>query len=136
MRTVRRALIAAAIVALPLALGSTAVGQSEAPLDPMGADFWTGTWTETGGAPGVDTSHADYTESLGRIARGEATADDPRMVGTWTLVTNVHFAAQPRAGRGGYRHRERGRHGSTTTRAPGSGHSPTTAASRAATSCT
>ena len=35
MRTVRLSLIAAAIVALPLALGSSVMGQSEEPLDPI-----------------------------------------------------------------------------------------------------
>ena len=87
-------LIAAAIVALPLGIGSTAVGQSEAPLDPMGANYWTGTWTYAeGGTPTSETPMAGYTEILGSEILGEVEADDPRISGTMRYVQTVHSAA-------------------------------------------
>ena len=98
--TRKLSLVAAIVAALATWSGASVVAQSEAPLDPMGASYWTGTWKETGGDPGVDTERAGYTESLGRIARGEATTDDSRMVGTWTLVTNLHFADSREPGEG------------------------------------
>jgi hypothetical protein len=87
-----RAMVGALITA-GLVLGAAAAsGQSEEPLDQMGANFWTGTWTSTDFEPGVETARDGYTENLGGIAYGEVEADDPRMVGKWAQVNNVHFA--------------------------------------------
>jgi hypothetical protein len=100
MRMFRLPAIEAAIVALALSLGSSAVGQSDAPPGPMSATFWTGRWTFTGGEPGIETSRPGYTEVLGAIVRGDVAADDPRMVGTWTQVYNFHSAAGEGSGDG------------------------------------
>lgn len=92
MRPFRLPLVQAAILALAFSLGARVAGQSEAPAEPAGAAFWIGTWSYTGGEEGVGTAQPGYTELLGGIVRGAVAADDPRMVGTWTQVNNVHLA--------------------------------------------
>ena len=92
MRTYRRSLIAVTVVALVIGAASPAVGQSEEPMDPMGANYWTGTWTRTESQSGVATEHSAYTELLGEVVHGVVEADDPRMAGAWTQINNVRFA--------------------------------------------
>ena len=95
MRTLRLSLITAAILALALGLDGPAAGQSEAPLDPMAANHWAGTWTY------IEDSSTSVGESTGptyNTSRGEVTADDPRMVGTMTEVWNTLAMASGESG--------------------------------------
>src|SRR5262245_9159462 len=93
MRTLRLSLISAAIVALPLGWGPSALSQSEAPLDPMGASAWTGTWTSIGGQDGETSEDGGYTEILNSSGTATVTSSDPRIAGTWTAVQNVRITS-------------------------------------------
>ena len=96
MRIVRVSPIAATCVALVLGLGSTALGQSEEPADPMGASFWTGTasFIEGSFTPPVDESEGPaFGEVLGIGRRIDVAADDPRIAGTMTQVQNARLSS-------------------------------------------
>jgi hypothetical protein len=93
-------MITATVVALVVGLASPAVSQSGNPTDPMGANYWTGTWTRTDAEPGVTTEHTGYTESLGEVVHGVVEADDPRMAGAWTQINNIRFAPSREPGEG------------------------------------
>jgi hypothetical protein len=93
MRTLRLSLIAAIVLILPVGFGPPALGQSEEPRDPMGANYWTGTWAGTGGEAGEVASGPGYSEALGVVTRGEVAADDTRIAGTMTQVHNLREAA-------------------------------------------
>ena len=82
-RTVRLGLIAAILAALPVGLGVSVSGQSEAPPDPMGASRWTGTWTWSFSSGGVDTRGGDYIDQQW-TRHGVVAATDPRIAGDWT----------------------------------------------------
>jgi hypothetical protein len=89
------ALVAAIASAVLVLSGATAVGQSEEPLDPMGAAHWTGTWTfnEDGAEyEGVQTQHDGYKAIAGLIWPGVVAADDPRMAGRWIQEEHVYLA--------------------------------------------
>ena len=83
MPSTRLAATAAALVVLATGFGSAALGQSEAPLDPMGASFWTGTWTGTSMDEPVESSGDGYTDTLVTVY-GVVEASDPRIEGDWT----------------------------------------------------
>jgi hypothetical protein len=83
------------MLALPIALASTAVGQSLQSEDAMAPAFWTGTWTETGFEPGTENRATGYTDLVDPIARGRVSADDPRIAGTWTQVSHLYFTDSP-----------------------------------------
>jgi hypothetical protein len=90
--------MAATVVALALGLGSTALGQSEEPLDPMGASFWTGTasFVEGSFTPPVEENEGPaYGEVLGIGRRIDVAADDPRIAGTMTQVQNARLSIDP-----------------------------------------
>ena len=98
MRMVRLSPMAATFVALALGLGSTALGRSEVPADPMGASFWTGTGTFIEGSftpPVEETEGPVYAEVLGIGRRIDVAADDPRIVGTMTQVQNARLSNRP-----------------------------------------
>ena len=76
-------LIAALLAALPVGLGVSVSGQSEAPLDPMGASRWTGTWTYTSSSGGVETQGDGYLD-FQWTRHGVVAATDPRIAGDWT----------------------------------------------------
>ena len=103
MRTMRRSLVTVAILALSLGLGSSAMGQSEQPLGPMGASFWTGTWTFIEGSftpPVEETEGPVYAEVLGISRRGDVAADDRRIAGTMTQVQNARLSDSMDEGEG------------------------------------
>jgi hypothetical protein len=88
------------LVATSMCLGGVAAGQSDEPLDPKGAAYWTGTWVYTGGEPGAETQHPGYKEVLGITTLGEVTADDSRMAGAWIQVDDLHLAMSREPGEG------------------------------------
>jgi hypothetical protein len=96
--------LVAAIAATVLVLsGAVAFGQSQEPLDPMGADYWTGTWTgsEDGAEyEGVETLRDGYKDISGLVYPGEVAADDPRMVGTWIQEEHLYLAESREPGEG------------------------------------
>ena len=59
MRTYRRPLILATVVALLIVPGS-ALGQVRGAARPDGADYWTGTWTFTENEPGIEAGRNDW----------------------------------------------------------------------------
>ena len=69
--------------------------ESQAPLDPLGASYWTGTYTGTGGELGVTDSRDGYFEEMGGILLGEVAADDPRIAGRMTQVYNTNSTVGP-----------------------------------------
>jgi hypothetical protein len=101
-RTVRLALVGAILAASAVGHGAPALGQSEAPVDPMGANLWTGTWTFIEGSfiGGEDLSGPSYNRTLGRVVSGHLTADDPRIAGTMTQVENANWSASQDPGEG------------------------------------
>ena len=85
MPSMRLAKTAAALMVLAAGFGSPLLAQSEQPLDPMGANYWTGTWTyieDSFTPPGSETLSEGVGESLGSKTSGEVAADDPRIAGT------------------------------------------------------
>jgi hypothetical protein len=94
----RRALLATAILALPLGAAAPAAGQSQAPLEQAGASFWTGTATFIEGSftpPTDEAAGETYDEVLGIGRRVDVAADDPRIAGTMTQVQNARLAKSP-----------------------------------------
>ena len=97
-RTLWLSLMAATVLILPGV--SPAAGQSEAPvesqapLDPMRASFWTGSFTWTGGEPGEVAADPGFLE-LGVTASGDVVADDPRIAGTMRLLWNSREFDRP-----------------------------------------
>jgi hypothetical protein len=74
--------------------GSAVSAQSEGPLDPMGANYWTGTLTHIKDtySVGSQTSSEGVQEILGSSTRWEVAADDPRIAGTMTQLWNYRSA--------------------------------------------
>ena len=76
----RPSLVVTAVLALLVGVTPAVLGQSEEPLDPMGANYWTGTWTyvEDSAISGDETTSAGITETRGSEP-GVVAADDPRI---------------------------------------------------------
>jgi hypothetical protein len=88
-------LVAAIAAAVLVLSGAVALGQSEEPLDPKGANYWTGTWTgNEDGAEyvGVETLRDGYKDISGLVYPGEVAADDPRMTGKWIQEEHLYLA--------------------------------------------
>jgi hypothetical protein len=98
-RRLRLSLVAATVLMLPGV--SPAAGQSEAPvesqapIDPMAASFWTATYSHAGGGPGAGTTGPIYFEELGVTGSGEVAADDPRISGTIREIWNAREFTRP-----------------------------------------
>jgi hypothetical protein len=95
MRTRKLWLVASIISAMPVLSPAGVVAQSEAPLDAMGASFWTGTGTFIEGSftpPLEETEGPGYAEVLGIGRRIDVAADDPRITGTMTQVQNARVS--------------------------------------------
>jgi hypothetical protein len=84
----RLLLIASTVVALALSVGSSVMGQSQAPTDPMAPTHWTGTWTGLSNEGATETEGPGYTDVL-VTTNGMVEATDPRIVGPW--VQNHHI---------------------------------------------
>jgi hypothetical protein len=93
MHLSRISLIAAISLILSVCLGPGAIGQSAAPVDPMGASYWTGTYTF------IDSDSIEwqpgpgYSEALGVTERASVEATDPRISGAWVQVRNLRSYA-------------------------------------------
>jgi hypothetical protein len=83
-----------------LSVGTTAVGQSEAPVDPMGASSWTGTFTGTDAEMGTDTEQAGVHEITDQVAHGTVASDDPRIAGTFTQFNHANYIEGKEEGAG------------------------------------
>jgi hypothetical protein len=101
-RSWKAALFGVSLMAATVGYGPAALGQSEAPLDPMRANLWTGTWTFIEGSyiGGEEFSGPGYNGTLGRVVSGDVTADDPRMAGTMTQVENGNWSPSQDPGEG------------------------------------
>ena len=96
-------LILAILAAVLAWSGAAAVAQSEAPLDPMGASFWTGSATFIDGSftpPVEDSAGPGYEEVLGIGRQMDVASDDPRIAGTMTQVQNARVSTAPDATEG------------------------------------
>jgi hypothetical protein len=92
--------MAGALIVLAAGSSPTTSGQSEEPLDPMGASFWTGTLTPTGGGPAEEIPGPGFTDYIGAMGRGDLAADDARIDGTLTQVANGRLLGNREAGAG------------------------------------
>ena len=88
MRTLRLSLAGTVILVLLGGLGSVVTAQDE-PLDPMGASFWTATFTDVEPPAVAFTPGPGYDEAIGVASEGLLEASDPRISGRWRQVMDM-----------------------------------------------
>jgi hypothetical protein len=101
--TMRLAATAGLLMVVAAGVSPAVLAQAEEPFDPMGAAYWTGTWTanvDDAEYVGVETQHDGYKEISGLLYPGEIAADDPRMVGTWRQEEHLYVAENQEPGEG------------------------------------
>ncbi|MFO7532485.1 MAG: hypothetical protein R6W93_08475 [Candidatus Limnocylindrales bacterium] len=90
MRTLRLSLVGTVMLALLGGFGGATVSaQSEEPLDPMGASFWTATFTDVEPPAIAFTAGPGYDEASGVASEGLVEASDPRISGRWRQVMDM-----------------------------------------------